>query len=232
MDEYDKLSRKYNLIKKIGRGSFGIIYIAQSKETHENVIIKIQKLMEGSDSEIKTLEYISHNSSSKYTVKMIESGIEKINNSEYLLIVFAFDFMNSMEIINSNALKLSIKKKIVNNTIKGLKSLHSNDIAHVDIKPANIIIDTINGDIKYIDFGMSCVKKCTVSECSGTVFYMSKERGNCSNEKILDLDKAKKGDLYALGITIYEFIYNDTSGKIKYNKEYEYFNKIIQKLIS
>jgi serine/threonine protein kinase len=145
--------------------------------------------------------------------------------------VFAHDFMNSLGIIDPDSVKESIKLRIVKNAIKALKKLHSFGIAHTDIKPDNLIIDINTGSVKFIDFGLSCLKYCTVSSCAGTIDYMSPERLKCDPKKLLDLEVGKRGDLYALGLTLYDFVYNNGGGKIVFKDNYKKFNKIIEPLL-
>jgi len=47
----------------------------------------------------------------------------------------------------------------VHHLIKGLKFFKDNGIIHNDIKPQNILFDSLNGKMKYIDFGLMRTKK-------------------------------------------------------------------------
>ncbi|NWI69155.1 ST17B kinase, partial [Todus mexicanus] len=47
--------------------------------------------------------------------------------------------------------------KLIRQILEGLRCFHENDIVHLDLKPQNILLSSINplGDVKIVGFGMS-----------------------------------------------------------------------------
>jgi serine/threonine protein kinase len=96
------------------------------------------------------------------------------------------------------------------NTAKGLKCMHKNNYAHLDIKPANIVIDELLNS-KLIDFGLtynfSGHNYSSNFNIVGTPDFMSPEMIN------IKVSSFEKCDIYSLGITFIEcafaFHYND-----------------------
>ncbi|MEQ1904477.1 MAG: serine/threonine-protein kinase [Pirellulaceae bacterium] len=86
----------------------------------------------------------------------------------------------------------------------GLVAIHSAGLVHRDIKPANILIDRRDQRARLTDFGL--VRGATGQTLTqadvicGTPEYMSPERIDDSDS----LDP--RGDIYSLGITLYEFL--------------------------
>ncbi|MGB3402692.1 MAG: AAA family ATPase [Microcoleaceae cyanobacterium] len=101
-------------------------------------------------------------------------------------------------------------QKFLNIAIKTaeiLGEIHSSNIIHKDINPANIVLNPETGQLKIIDFGISTqlnsenptLKNPNVLE--GTLAYMSPEQTGRMN-RALDY----RTDFYSLGVTFYELL--------------------------
>ena len=104
---------------------------------------------------------------------------------------------------------------MVKNLIAGLKEIHSQNVAHRDIKPDNIMIkrDTqVDGqfDIKYIDFGLACHDEtCDTDKITGSLVYLAPEilyPKRVPGQTRFSLNALQIGDLWALGLSIFELI--------------------------
>ena len=96
-----------------------------------------------------------------------------------------------------------------------LKNLHAENIIHRDIKPSNIML-TKNGNIKFIDFGISRISKIdgdSDTEKLGTRGYAPPEQYGFGQTDA-------RSDIYALGITIKRLIGKNYHG---------YLNEIISR---
>jgi serine/threonine protein kinase len=99
--------------------------------------------------------------------------------------------------------------KFIKDVASGLAYLHENDIIHRDIKPDNILKDSM-GNYVITDFGLSMKMRSTLrkasarynnaSDQSGTVGYMAPEMFTSKPNAV------KATDIWALGATIYELI--------------------------
>jgi serine/threonine protein kinase len=105
-------------------------------------------------------------------------------------------------------------KKLINlikQLVSGLKYIHSQNVAHRDIKLENIMIST-TGIIKYIDFGLSCTEKCRLSTCMdtckgrpGTLLYEPPEFFN--NKFTNNIEGAKAHDVWSLSMVLWELVH-------------------------
>ena len=94
------------------------------------------------------------------------------------------------------------------NIAKGLKCMHKNEYAHLDIKPNNIVLDE-NLNSKLIDFGLILHINDENISSRGSIYYLPPEMivvdfvsyVNIKGEGLL------KCDIYSLGITFIECIY-------------------------
>ena len=91
--------------------------------------------------------------------------------------------------------------------LNGLKYCHMSKIAHLDIKPQNIIIDdTLN--LKIIDFSISIdyrnINRTIKLPYCGTQNYMAPE---IINSEVIDVNDLEKVDLFSLGVMLYNFAF-------------------------
>ncbi|KAL7718051.1 Serine-threonine protein kinase [Entamoeba marina] len=122
---------------------------------------------------------------------------------------------------STNYLKLSYKLKIkmLFDTARGMSFLHENQIMHLDLKPDNLLVNSLYYEtaccIKITDFGTSRVTK-KVSKLTdkglGTPIYISPEAYNDTY--------TYAGDVYSFGITSWEIFYQDEPFK-EYNSLFE-----------
>ncbi len=203
----------YEIIRKIGEGAQGEVYLAKDKRLGRKVAIKSLHidlitntvLKERFVGEAKLLGQLSHPS----IVTLFDYIVD---NSGYHLI---------MEYLKGNQLDDYIKKvsgpineiraiDIFLQVLDGISHIHKLNIVHRDIKPSNIIIDQ-NDQIKLLDFGIAKDynndPNLTVvgQSVGGTPMYMSPE--HISNAKI-----TVQSDIYSLGVTFWHML----TGKAPY----------------
>lgn len=88
-----------------------------------------------------------------------------------------------------------------------LKHLHGAGIAHKDINPANILVNSKSKAIRLIDFGIATRQQSEQSGLShpttvpGTPGYMSPEQTGRMNRAV-----DYRSDFYSLGATLYELV--------------------------
>ena len=84
----------------------------------------------------------------------------------------------------------------VRDIVRGLSYLHSHDVVHLDVKPANVLLDQ-QGRCKLADFGTAvALSDLMQSEVMGTPVYMAPER--------VTGDTSALSDIWSLGITLAE----------------------------
>jgi len=103
------------------------------------------------------------------------------NPNNYSLLLQKFGGLD-LKILCGNYLEKYLEKDKVERTdnfwleahhlIKGLRFFKDNGIIHNDIKPQNILFDTTNGKMKYIDFGLMRRKKNIISSSKNNQNYL------------------------------------------------------------
>ena len=199
--------KKYNVIKLLGRGSFGHVYKVKTQTSLNSFAIKkIRISPKKSDSrniinEVKILKFAD----CPYILKMLDIFLVRYD------ICIVTDYANKgdlYQIINRRRTKKMYFEEdtIWNYFIQislGVKYLHDNNIIHRDLKSSNIFIkrkDNIDL-IKIGDFGIAKIlKPCNKSSTIiGTPLYMSPEqfRSESYNMKV---------DIWSLGCILFEMI--------------------------
>jgi serine/threonine protein kinase len=96
----------------------------------------------------------------------------------------------------------NFKLKVIKNILNGLKDIHDIGIVHGDIKTNNLIINSLNGDVKFIDFGAGIFiesgrKYMETDWTHGTLGYRAPEE---DQNNLLGFSS----DIYSLAVTIIE----------------------------
>lgn len=103
------------------------------------------------------------------------------NPDNYSLLVLKFGGPDLKALCNKYLTKYLEKDKNIrtdkfwiecHHLIKGLKFFKENGIIHNDIKPQNILFDSTNGKMKYIDFGLMRTKKAVIDSSKDNTNYL------------------------------------------------------------
>lgn len=210
--------KDYEIIKEIGKGGMGIVYLARDPRLDRLVAIKKIKLASNVPESINTevvqrfyrearaLASLNHTN----IVTVHDLGEDKESGDCYMV----------MEYLEGKNLEQVVKEKgpvsenficeLLLQACDALSYIHQKKMIHRDIKASNIIYDN-NSILKLMDFGL--VRKqdnsnlTRVGTILGSVSYMSLEQ-------IKDPSNADtQSDLYSLGVTAYYAL----SGKFPYD---------------
>lgn len=193
-----------NFHKKLGGGGFGSVFEGSLRDDTKIAVKRLDQFGQGRKeflAEVKTIGNIHHVS----LVRLIGFCAE---NSHKLLV---YEYMSNGSLdkwifkrSSEDSLEWKIRKKIILDIAKGLAYLHEDckmRIAHLDIKPQNILLDD-NFDAKLSDFGMARLidrnQNQVITQVRGTRGYMAPE---WLTKKITE-----KVDVYSFGVVILEII--------------------------
>jgi tetratricopeptide (TPR) repeat protein/predicted Ser/Thr protein kinase len=193
---------KFRLIRKLGEGGMGSVYLAQDQRVKPPRMVAI-KLLRDDNPELR--ERFAR-----------EVGI--IANFEHPNIVHVFEvdehaghpFM-AMAYVKGETLLEMIKRKapmplvrklqIIEHLCAGLAYAHRQGVVHRDIKPGNVMIDS-EETLKILDFGIAKLADSTLTVSGslvGTPNYMSPEQ-------IMGEAVGPQSDIFAVGCLSYEIL--------------------------
>ncbi len=192
---------KYKIIKKIGNGSFGEVYIGENIDSKTKIAIKLEKIEEN-HAQLRN-EYNMYNSlrNKKGIPSVYWFGI----NSENRILVMDFIGPSLDKIYNNNreCFKINGILKIGINILDLIELVHEKNIIHRDIKPSNFLMNR-NSELFIIDFGLSKfyrdnsgnhIPYDTKKKFIGTPRYSSKNNHN-------GIEQSRRDDLESIGYVI------------------------------
>eukprot|EP01113_Clastostelium_recurvatum_P033065 TRINITY_DN4331_c0_g1_i4.p1 TRINITY_DN4331_c0_g1~~TRINITY_DN4331_c0_g1_i4.p1 ORF type:complete len:1183 (+),score=146.93 TRINITY_DN4331_c0_g1_i4:53-3601(+) len=207
---------RWQRVQLLGRGGFGSVYLGL---TATGGLVAVKQLdLDGLDDprtrhavaalakEVEVMRPLNHSNIVRYLGTQIEDGEPdtdaKSGDVPKRLSVF-LEYMPGGSIASLIAkfgpLSESVVRSYTRQILQGLAYLHMNQIAHRDIKGANILLDS-RGAIKLADFGCSRLVMGIVSQFRtilGTPFWMAPE-------VIKQSGHGRAADIWSLGCVIIE----------------------------
>ncbi len=211
----------YRLIRELGRGGLGIVYLAKQLSLNRNVALKlVQSRIASSPSAISRFireayaaaQLVHHN-----IVQVYDLGQEGGTN------FFSMEFVQGKNLSELVRERGTIPPReaagYILQAARGLKFVHHQGMVHRDIKPANLMLDH-HGVIKVADLGLvkipaaaddnadaagsgsqsGSVELTGAGATMGTANYISPEQATASAE----VDH--RADIYSLGCTLFALI--------------------------
>jgi eukaryotic-like serine/threonine-protein kinase len=218
---------RYKILRKLGHGSLGYVYLGRDPYIERKVAVKVYRPPQvNSPDEFERYR-------KRFFMEAQSAGGLFHNN---IVTVYDADIHHdlcyiAMEYIDGpmlkkfcspdNLLPLERVLKVIFRVCKGLEYAHDNGVIHRDIKPSNILLNS-SGHVKITDFSIAYIKKgesTLLKGLFGSPSYMSPEQ---VKEDII----TEKSDLFSLGVVFYELL----SGKKPFEGENEY--SIMYKIVN
>ena len=134
-------------------------------------------------------------------VAVLEAG-EDPRHGPYVVTEWApgGDLRDRLDQAEGGRLAIEGAERIARDVLAGLEAAHEAGIVHLDIKPANILLD-LDGRAKLVDFGISSDAMARSVGGRGTLGYMAPEQ-----EDPTAGDVSPATDLYAVGVVLFEML--------------------------
>jgi non-specific serine/threonine protein kinase/serine/threonine-protein kinase len=201
----------YTLIREIGSGGMGTVYLAVRHDDafEKRVAIKILKRGMDSDSivrrfrnERQILASLQH----PYIAGLLDGGTTAEG-----LPYFAMEYIEGQRIVDycdAHRLDTSARIELFRKVCAAVQYAHQNLIIHRDIKPANVLV-TPDGTPKLLDFGIAKLLNPelagdTIAPTAAGPQLMTPEYA--SPEQVRGEPVTTSTDVYSLGVLLYELL--------------------------
>ena len=217
----------YEIIKKLGEGGMGEVYLAHDTDLDRKVALKFLPLHYTKDKEINR------------RFRREAKAAAKLNHPNIITVYEIGEFEGRTYIAMEYVEGISLREKldtplcppsrgdqggcsempidqilqITTQICEGLHEAHQAGIIHRDIKPENILIDK-SGRVKIADFGLARMKGVTKltkdASTLGTLKYMSPEQ--YQNREV-----DYRTDIWSFGVVLFEML----TGRLPFQGEYD-----------
>ncbi len=187
----------YRIIRQIGEGAFGSVWLATEERTGKRVAIKFYSQRRGLDWAFlnREVEKLAALYTSRNIVGLIEVGWDS-DPPHYIMEYLEPGSLEDR--LAAGPLPVPEAVRIANGVLQALISAHNCGILHCDLKPANVLLDS-EIEPRLCDFGQSRLLD-EHSGALGTMFYMAPEQADTS--AVADA----RWDVYALGALMYHML--------------------------
>lgn len=210
---------RYEILRLLGRGGMGEVYLASDSALGRRVAIKILPAALQSDAkmrgrfmnEARAVAALNHpNVITIHDLATTDARDKGVPPGALYLVLEYLEGEGLDEIMDRRRLSVTECLDIVIQALEGLKVAHQSRILHRDITPSNLMLAP-NGHVKVLDFGLSKILSERARDMSrshlhtgegmivGTLDYLSPEQalGNPLDER---------SDLFSMGIVFYQML--------------------------
>mmetsp|Transcript_59783 Transcript_59783/g.192409 ORF Transcript_59783/g.192409 Transcript_59783/m.192409 type:complete len:460 (+) Transcript_59783:88-1467(+) len=156
-EEIDRhVLRKYEIVQKLGRGAYGIVWKAIDKKTREVVALKkcFDAFQNATDAQrtFREIMFLQELNGHENIVRLL--NVLKADNDQDIYLICDYMESDLHAVIRANILEEIHKQYIIYQLLKSIKYMHSGQMLHRDIKPSNLLLNS-DCQVKVCDFGLA-----------------------------------------------------------------------------
>jgi len=156
-EEVDQhILRKYEILQKLGKGAYGVVWKAIDRKSREVVALKkiFDAFQNATDAQrtFREVMFLQDLNNHDNIVRLL--NVLKAENDRDLYLIFEYMETDLHAVIRAGILEEVHKSYVMYQLLKALKYMHSGELLHRDIKPSNLLL---NSDcmVKLADFGLA-----------------------------------------------------------------------------
>jgi eukaryotic-like serine/threonine-protein kinase len=212
-----KLIGKYKIIKELGHGGMGSVYLAERADGEyvQRTAIKLQHSpfvsdaqVQGFKSERQILASLEHD----HIARLLDGGLTSQGQPYYVM-----EFVDGKpidEYCDEKRLTINERLELFQDVCSAVQYAHRKLVVHRDLKPSNILV-TNEGSVKLLDFGIAKVLAGGGDAASGKPSeelhpgwqgFQPLTPSYASPEQVRGLTITTASDIYQLGVVLYELL--------------------------
>lgn len=218
MTQVPESFNRFQVLRTLGKGGMGTVYLARDGRLDRLVAIKVLQLSEFAADDRRARFMREARTAASIRHANVATIYEVGEDSDVPFIVMEYCHGETLaQRIRRRSLEPAEFLQIARQIAAGVEAAHDNGIIHRDLKAANIIIEP-SGQAKILDFGLAKpihtafsqtnAIDSTVGQMFGTIHYLSPEQAR-------GLPADERSDLFALGVVFFQM----ATGQLPFNSD-------------
>ena len=225
------LDRRYRIVRYLGSGGFGNTYVAEDTRLGVQLAVKeffLRNLcVRDTQTQTKVISVTEHEMVDRYRAKFVKEAqmICRLNHPGIVHVSDVFEENDTvyyvMDYLKGSSLADKVKHhghlseaealQYIRKVAEALRYIHSQNVNHLDLKPANIMIREADDEPIIIDFGVSKQYDEHKDETSTTPPGISEGYSPLEQYRPGGVKEfSPQSDIYALGATLYKILTGNT----------------------
>ncbi len=200
-----KILARYDVVKELGKGPYGVVYQATDTRMMRPVLAK--KIAPVSMSQTEELLRNARDASVLHHPNILPlNDLGSSDGAVYLVQTWVQGESLQQYLKRNDGIRTNDSVKLVIDVLDALASAHGQDVLHLDIKPANILVSA-SGQHFLMDFGMAQVMRHPQTPPKKELaVYMAPE--------VIEGEPGQaRSDIYSVGMVLYEMLNQSGSGE-------------------
>jgi eukaryotic-like serine/threonine-protein kinase len=209
------LGGQFQVVREIGRGGMGVVFLARDISLHRLVAIKVLRYEFTASEEHRE----RFRREARMTARLSHPNIVPVHSFGeigdgtadplvYIVMKYVHGESLAERLRREHSLPVAETQRILRDLALALDSAHRDGVIHRDLKAENILLERGSGRAMLTDFGVALLRsidpvRADAARAFGTPHYMSPEQA--AGE--LDIDG--RSDLYSLGVLGYYMLSGD-----------------------
>jgi serine/threonine protein kinase len=194
----------YRLLRLLGRGNFGEVYLGENIHRKTQVAVKVLRMHLSKD---VFFDFINEARIFRlrhpHIVSVLDFGVERSTETPFIVMDYAPNGTLRQSHAPGTRVSLAMVVEYAKQLAAALQYAHDENLIHRDVKPENMLVGA-NNEILLSDFGIAIVTQSMRTSLvegqgmAGTPTYMAPEQWQGK--------PSRASDQYALGVIVYEWL--------------------------
>ncbi len=198
----------YRLLKVLGRGGMGTVYLAEDPRLGRQVALKIPhfELARSAEAAARFRREARAAAGVRHSGLVPLYDVGQVDGVDYLTMPYVTGESLAARLAREGPLPQAEAVRLAIRVAEAMEAVHRAGVVHRDLKPANILLDE-QGEPAVTDFGLarpvgpSDARMTDSGTVLGTPAYLAPEQIGCRAE-----DMGPRCDIYGLGVILYEML--------------------------
>ena len=215
-DRPDQIVGRYRLVREIGRGGMGIVWLAERADGQFEQQVALKLIRRGMDTdevqdrflrERQILARLEHGN----IARLLDGGVSDDGRPYFVMEHVAGHAITTW--CGERTLSMEQRLRLFIVAAKAVAYAHRNLVVHRDIKPSNVLVDA-TGQVKLLDFGIARL----LTEGDDPSAPLTGRTGRlmtpeyASPEQVAGRQVTTASDVYQLGVLLHELLTGDRPG--------------------